>query len=351
MLFHLGGLWRLNEAGYLPRIDRISSVSGGSITAGVLGRRWSTLSFDADGAAGNFEAEIAAPVRRLANRTLDVRAVLLGLLVPGTTINERLAASYRRALFGKATLRDLPEQPQFVFNATSLQSGDLWRFSSASLADWRVGEVPHPETRLATAVAASSAFPPVLSPAVLDLPAGVMEPGSDPELQEAPYTTRAVLTDGGVYDNLGLETVWKKLDTVLVSDGGGHMLDEPRPKRLWPYQFVRVLHVIDNQVRALRKRQVLSALAERKRAGAYWGIRSHVRDYGLSDSIMKPAEDQVAELAGVRTRLARIEGPLQERLVNWGYLICDTALRRWVDPSQPRGVFPYPDAPLRPERQ
>src|SRR4030095_10893384 len=34
MLFHLGALWRLNEWGYLPKLTRISSVSGGSITAG-----------------------------------------------------------------------------------------------------------------------------------------------------------------------------------------------------------------------------------------------------------------------------------------------------------------------------
>lgn len=36
MLFHLGALWRLNEWGYLPQLNRISSVSGGSITAAVL---------------------------------------------------------------------------------------------------------------------------------------------------------------------------------------------------------------------------------------------------------------------------------------------------------------------------
>ncbi len=29
MLFHLGALLRLNELGYLARLDRISSVSGG----------------------------------------------------------------------------------------------------------------------------------------------------------------------------------------------------------------------------------------------------------------------------------------------------------------------------------
>jgi len=37
MLFHLGGIIRLNETGHLKEIARVSSVSGGSITAGVLG--------------------------------------------------------------------------------------------------------------------------------------------------------------------------------------------------------------------------------------------------------------------------------------------------------------------------
>jgi NTE family protein len=35
-----------------------------------------------------------------------------------------------------------------------------------------------------------------------------------------PYLTNVVQTDGGVYDNLGLETAWKKYTTVLVSNGG-----------------------------------------------------------------------------------------------------------------------------------
>ena len=47
MLFHLGTLWRLNELGYLAKLDRISSVSGGSITSGVLGASWASLDFDA----------------------------------------------------------------------------------------------------------------------------------------------------------------------------------------------------------------------------------------------------------------------------------------------------------------
>ena len=43
MLFHVGAVWRLNELGLLGRLDRVSSVSGGSITAGVLGMNWKKL--------------------------------------------------------------------------------------------------------------------------------------------------------------------------------------------------------------------------------------------------------------------------------------------------------------------
>jgi len=51
-LFHLGTLWRLNELAYLPKIDRISSVSGGSITCGVLAVHWPRLQW-ANGLATN----------------------------------------------------------------------------------------------------------------------------------------------------------------------------------------------------------------------------------------------------------------------------------------------------------
>jgi hypothetical protein len=72
MLFHLGTLWRLNELGYLPKLDRVSSVSGGSITAGVLALNWSRLEFDEGGVARQFEPLVVNPVRRLGAKTIDV---------------------------------------------------------------------------------------------------------------------------------------------------------------------------------------------------------------------------------------------------------------------------------------
>ena len=49
MVFHLGALIRLNEAGLLRQMRRISSVSGGSMTNAVLGLEWKNLTFGSDG--------------------------------------------------------------------------------------------------------------------------------------------------------------------------------------------------------------------------------------------------------------------------------------------------------------
>jgi len=349
MLFHLGTLWRLNDAGYLPKLNRISSVSGGSITAGVLALAWPKLALDRSGVAQRFGPEVIAPIRRMAGKTIDIWAVLLGLIGPGQASNY-IARAYRRHLFGDHTLQDLSDDgPRFVFNATNIQSGVLWRFSKPYMWDYRVGKVPSPHVGLATAVAASSAFPPFLSPLVLRLNQSDYTPNTGLDLQRPPYTTRVFLTDGGVYDNLGLETAWKHYTTILVSDGGGHLEAERQPKRDWPLHAYRVLLVIDNQVRSLRKRQVIAAYqsdsaSENYRRGAYWGIRSDIASYQLRDSLPCPIA-QTTRLANVPTRLQRMNVKLQKQLINWGFAVCDAAMRKHVDPAlpAPRG-FPYPEA-------
>ena len=57
------------------------------------------------------------------------------------------------------------------------------------------------------------------------------------------------------------------------------MSDQPRPKHNWPMQAYRVLGVIDNQVRSLRKRQLIDGYHAGLRKGTYWGIRSDIGDY------------------------------------------------------------------------
>jgi NTE family protein len=341
MLFHAGTLWRLYECGWLARADRISSVSGGSIASAMLALRWKALTFDPARIHDDFVPGVIAPLRKLAGETIDAEAVILGIALPGQ-ISGRVAAAYRRVLYGDATLQDLPDAPRFVINATNVQSGALWRFMKPYMRDYRVGSVDKPDVPLADAVAASSAFPPVLSPHEMELDPDDFAPGSGLDLQREPFTSKVVLTDGGVYDNLGLETVWKRYTTVLVSDGGGKMQAEEEPKGDWARHSKRVLDLIDNQVRSLRKRQVIDSFKSRERTGAYWGIRTDIADYGLPTALPCPFERTTA-LADTPTRLKRMNAGLQERLINWGYAVCDAAMRRHVDPALPRPAgFPYP---------
>lgn len=150
-----------------------------------------------------------------------------------------------------------------------------------------------------------------------------------------------------VYDNLGLETAWKRYDTILVSDGGAKMEAEEEPKTDALRHTYRVLSLIDNQVRSLRKRQLIDSYKAAPqqavhRKGAYWGIRTDIAHYQLPATLPCPFE-RTLELSRIGTRLKRLDDPTQERLINWGYAVCDAALRKHVITalSMPQ-AFPYP---------
>ena len=345
MLFHIGVLWRLNEARLLPRLKRVSSVSGGSITAGVLARNWADLEF-VDDRAQSFSDAVVDPVRELARTDLDVSSVLRGAALPWVSIADRVEEVYDRVLYDGATLQDLPDEPRFVFNATNLESGVLMRMSKPYLADYRVGRINNPPLPLARVVTASSAFPPFLSPCTLDLRDAdwVTEEGNDLADSDG-FRDEISLCDGGVYDNLGVETAWKRYRTLLVSDAGGLMGADPDVPGDWGRGLVRVLSVIDNQVRALRKQQVLGALRTGDRDGMYVGIRSSISGYPVPDPL--DAEPAVTgRLADLGTRLDAMPEEQQELLINWGYVAADAGVRSYVDPEAERGRLPYPDHPL-----
>ncbi|HEY3466929.1 MAG TPA: patatin-like phospholipase family protein [Amycolatopsis sp.] len=321
MLFHAGALWRLNELGWLPKLTTVSSVSGGSIAAGVLAHAWHKLYFGDDGVAENFGKEIVQPLRKLARTHLDVPVTLKAMVIPGRSAGEELARRYAKHLFGDCCLADLdPAGPNFVFTATSLQDGSLWWFFRQP--------GPHGRVPLATAVAASSAFPPMLSPVVIPDP---HEP-----------TRKIVLSDAGVYDNLGLDPIENQRAVVLVSDAGKKMRHETNPRHNWPMQMFRVLTVMDNQVRELRTGSLLKAYQDKQFGGAYWATYSDIENFELPDALPAPAA-LTRRLAETKTRLTKLPERVQDQLINWGYAACDAGLRRWVDPAAaaPKS-FPYP---------
>ena len=129
MLYHAGAICRMNRLGLLRRIRRVSSVSGGSMAAAALAVSWPQLHWNGTGVATNLEALFLPKVYAQADDSVDVSGTMKWAL-PFTSPLNGLLASYRRNIVGKASLADLPagpDDPVFVFNATNLMSGGLFR--------------------------------------------------------------------------------------------------------------------------------------------------------------------------------------------------------------------------------
>ncbi len=359
MMFHVGAILRLNDLGALARLRRVASVSGGSVTAATLGKNWSKLAWDAPRErvrAESLTALLVEPIRHLARQTIDLPAIGWGAALPWHSISESLQAAYAKHLLGESTLQDFPDEragsgdtpsaPRFVMVATNVKTGSLWRFSKPYMADYRVGIVDRPSVPLAAAVAASSAFPPFLSPMRMDLRGCAFRPGVPREPVAPPLREEAVLTDGGVYDNLGLEAVWKQCKTVLISDAGRRMPDDLAPAGDWLWHSRRLMDLLQHQTSSLRRRQAIAAFRDETEPhkGTYWGIQTLLADYRQPDALPCPP-DRTAAIAAIDTRLAALSDSDQERIMNWGYAVCDAAMRCYVDDFKsspaPAG-FPFP---------
>ena len=190
-----------------------------------------------------------------------------------------------------------------------------------------MGQWDRPELGVADVVAASAAFPPYMSPAFVKVPPGAIEKLEGADLHEDGYKGRLRLTDGGVYDNLGLEPVWKRYRTILVSDGGRAMPGNPLPKSNWFSQALRVSDIALQQGIFLRQRVLRGLDRDGSRKVVSWGIGEGVAVHGPDNPLgFTEAETKLA--ASVKTRLKRFPGPVQRTVMRAGYAHADAALRQ-----------------------
>jgi predicted acylesterase/phospholipase RssA len=236
-LFHLGVVRLLFETGLLPRVKFIGGVSGGAILAMHLGLQWER--YCANAAAFESAAREIVEFCQLDVRNRILRRWLFGwaTIVPRAFLHwsrvRLLVATYER-LFGEATLNDLlpteaVKRPRVIVHSVSLSTGQPCSFGRSGFMWYETDEngflrerelsklTPH--LPVALAVAASSAFPPMFPPVCIT--ARLLHVGEN-EFPNAQY-----ITDGGVYDNLGIERpLWyfeqeKELDAFMVCDAGG----------------------------------------------------------------------------------------------------------------------------------
>jgi len=325
-LFHLGALRRLDELGILARLDAVSSVSGGSIVSAHLADR---LRLWPAGPLPDFETRVAAPFRAFTARNLRTAPILKRLLpwnwFRSSTGVEALAAAYEDRLT-RLRLTELPESPAFVVNATDMAFGVNWVFERRRIGSYQAGYLrPAPPWPLGRAVAASSCFPPVFNPLPIGIPPGDLKGGKARGALRDEAVNGLRLTDGGTYDNLGLEPVWKRAKVLLVSDGGSTFDASPDRSLIW--RLSRYTDILGNQVNAMRKRWLIASFDTGDLEGTYWGNASVASHYeprppeGYSEALV----DEV--ISEVRTDMDAFSEAEQKVLENHGYILAEAAVR------------------------
>jgi len=354
-LFHAGAIRRLNELGVLSRVRTISSVSGGSIASGLLATVWTRLERVGDRFT-NLETLFEQPLRAFCGSNIRNGPLLWGRLNPRNwprllssafSATDLLVLQYQR-LLGSVRLSALPDTPRFVFCAANLQTGVSFELSARSIGDYVLGYAEPGPLTLAEAVAASSSFPFAFPPLVRTMDVDAFS-GGDPKAVAAGFRPgpRVALTDGGVYDNMGLEPAWKTHATVLVSDGGTPFEIQARTRTWLVPRLQRSFQVVANQALAVRKRWLISAYLRGVYGGAYWGLGTDPDEYRPPGGA-RPAGYSgrvIDRLRVVRTDLDRFSAAEQSVLMNQGWALAGAALGRW---GPDLAIHPSPAVPPDP---
>jgi NTE family protein len=251
---------------------------------------------------------------------------------------------------------DSPQSPRWEICATCYETGKCWRFSRKRMGDFLTNYVVTPNFPLAEAAAASAAVPGLIGPLKLKAskytwhkypPAGDEYPmaGREPTDPAEPLAPRLTLWDGGVYDNLGMEPIFKlqgrfrdEVDFLIVSDAS-----RPLGKQFRRFQFrippyvppFRLIDAATDQVRALRVRSFIGFLDKNPRSGLVLRMGNTVDQILGKAKKQRPTkwdgksfldEASVQMAAGMETTLRKLTSDEFDRLSNHGYEVAEATL-------------------------
>lgn len=348
--FHVGVLKRLAEDDLLEQVSALSTVSGGSLIAAALfatsGGQWPSSKAYRDNVYPRLEGLLTS-TDLLSLRALGVAGVLK-FNVKLLTRRARILASRLESEWGvRASLKDLPDSPLWWINTTCVETGKNWRFGKRHMGDWVFGKNHSAPFKVAEAAAASAAVPYAIGALRVTLPRGGWydtHPGTRAIMgSKSPHRLRVRLWDGGAYENLGLEALYKPsglkdCDVLICSDASG-----PLPMFEWSTPFdlfrgrlwsPRLLDVTSDQIRALRSRFLVRDFETKTVEGVLIRLGLSTRAIDLKTLGVREAEtydaylsDSDAEMASREpTALTRLSKASYERVARNGWEVTDATL-------------------------
>ncbi len=341
-VFHLGVLARLACQNMLESVAYISSVSGGSLAVGLIYAK-------NDNVWPSSQQYLDSVVSQ-ARETLTSKTTQWSYAWRSIALPWRLFQGRAHVLAGVLTkhwgvdddLQSIPSSPRWFINSTCYETGKNWRFSQLRMGDYETGYVIAPKFPIADAIASSAAVPGAIGPLVLRTTGyqwSAYRSGKLISIQ--PKAMRYDLWDGGVYDNLGLEALYKPsgglrdgLVFVIVSDASTRVDFAARSKRRFLRPARRAFRLVDiatDQVRAVRARTLVAEFLRQSSQGVYLRLGS------TSDKIyeavdMEPpsldvlVRDDVQAAARLKTTLRRLSSREFDRLYRHGFEVADATL-------------------------
>lgn len=305
--FHLGVFRKLDDLGLLKKMDLLTCVSGGSIAGGFLATHWN-------------DGEVLDKLETyLRTKSIAVSSFLEGMFNPFDSRLDVLAKSYDDDLFAKKTLDDLQNGPRIYFNSTNMATGNMFSFVAggkglSEIGEWELGFEPASDFPICKAVAASSAFPPVFPPLRLN--------HAEYPKTEVDFVT---LSDGGVYDNLGINPLVFKgndLDYAIVSDAGKPFSLDRTPTEAGSKVLIESINILMEQVRGLQfKKLILSHQAESGPKPVWFSIDSEV---GSGNDLDAPFASSIS------TNLKKLSNKEIEVLTRQGGNLLEARLRKYT---------------------
>jgi NTE family protein len=278
-VFHLGMLKRLAERGLMERVSDISTVSGASLIVGLIFSQhrlaWPT--------SREFLTQtLPAAKRMLTEKDLQLRSILMLLGHPWWLRNRAMVlAKEIHAYWGvKGQVHALPENPNWIINATTFETGQNFRFNREYMGDAVCGFVKKPNVALSAAMASSASLPFLIGPYALRTGRHAWFRTRSAMGQRGgallkPQYRRLHLWDGGVYENLGVDALFahnalqEGIDHIIVSDASAIIGNKRRCNVLQIVNLLRLINIATDQVRSLRARDVQEFLESNPEAGLY----------------------------------------------------------------------------------
>jgi NTE family protein len=255
-------------------------------------------------------------------------------------------------------LRDLPDRPLWSINTTCVETGKNWRFTKREMGDWQFGRHYDPPFRIADAAAASAAVPYVIGALSLSLPSDGWyrtDPATRKPLEKRqPAMDRVRLWDGGAYENMGLETLFKPrqgllgCDFLICSDASGPLkpAGQASPLNILRGHLVapRLFDVCSDQIRALRSRMFIKEIEAGTIKGALLRMGNSVRDIDIKAGRTRPSADydgfqvdqEVALAYRYPTDLKSMPETLFDSIARHGYELADATLTAYSPQEFPR---------------